>query len=188
MENIKGNIWLQKKKELHAQKSLKIKFAHRSSFFKYLCYDYPYVPYSSCRPHNSQLQWCHPLPTHPVRRNGGPGAKTTIITVQDPIESTEYTVCQVFCPVVRMPPPPCKRVLIPSPLRKFSRNSACFAERKTLRTPFRALPQKIKKTRNSVANHFIEKENTGNFVTLFRTIPWKIKMLRIPRRIISQKR
>jgi hypothetical protein len=82
MENIKGR-YLVTKKERTAQKSLKIKFAHRSSF--YLFYDYLYVPHSSCRPHNSQLQWCHPFPTHPVHRNGGPGARTTILTVQDPM-------------------------------------------------------------------------------------------------------
>ncbi len=57
----------------------------------------------------------------------------------------------------------------------FRRNSVCFAERKTLGIPFRAIPRKIKKAQNSVPNHFLKKKNTRNLVISFKTIPRKIK-------------
>ncbi len=78
-------------------------------------------------------------------------------------------------------------------------HSVCFAERKTLGIPFRALPRKIRKlgrekhselrnfvpnkstedenTRNSIPNHFIEEKKSQNFVISFSRITWKIKML-----------
>jgi hypothetical protein len=43
----------------------------------------------------------------------------------------------------------------------------------------RVIPQKIKKARNSVPNHFAEAKITWNFVILFRTIQREIKMLGI---------